>query len=59
MLAVKTKPFQVTSIPGLNEEWIDIHLSESGNICVQSSNYAEASAEASAKAICAVEITNN
>ncbi len=41
MLTTKTKPFQVTRIPALNGGWIDIHLSESGNICVQSSGYAE------------------
>ncbi len=41
MPRVKTKPFQVTRIPALNGAWIDIHLSESGNICLQLSGYAE------------------
>jgi hypothetical protein len=41
MQTVKTKPFQVTRIPALNGEWVDIHLSETGNICIESSGYAE------------------
>ncbi len=41
MPTIKTKPFQITRIPALNGEWVDIHLSESGNICIESSGYAE------------------
>jgi hypothetical protein len=41
MDATKTDAFQVTRIPALNGEWIDLHLSESGNICIDVSGYAE------------------
>ncbi|HSH31734.1 MAG TPA: hypothetical protein VK963_03665 [Candidatus Saccharimonadales bacterium] len=40
-MATKTKPFQVTRIPSLNGEWIDLHKSEAGNICIDTSAYAE------------------
>jgi hypothetical protein len=51
MQTVKTKPFQVTRIPALNGEWVDMHLSESGNICIESSGYAEVDPEVLAEAI--------
>ena len=40
-LPTKTAPFSVTRIPAANGEWIDIHLSERGTLCLQTSGYAE------------------
>lgn len=39
MERVKTQPFQVLRIPGLNGEWIDLHVSESGTLCIDTSGY--------------------
>jgi hypothetical protein len=39
------KPFQVTRIPALNGEWVDVHVGVSGNICIATSGYAEVPAD--------------
>lgn len=41
----RREPFPVTRIPGLNGEWMDIHVSESKNLCVDTSGYVELSPE--------------
>lgn len=40
-MRTKTKPFQVTRIPALNGEWIDMHVSESGKVCMSTYGYFE------------------
>ena len=40
-MRTKTKPFQVTRMPALNGEWIDMHVSESGKVCMSTSGYIE------------------
>jgi len=42
MQTTHTKPFKVTRVPAINGEWIDLHLSASGqNVCIDTSGYAE------------------
>lgn len=41
MQTVKSKPFNVTRIPANNGEWIDIHVTESGNVAIDTSGYVE------------------
>lgn len=40
-MITKTKPFQVTRVPAVNGEWIDLHISQEGNVCIDTSGYAE------------------
>ena len=51
MPETKSEPFTVTRVPGLNGEWIDLHRSEGGNVCIDSSDYAEVSITTLMKAL--------
>lgn len=42
IMTAKTKPFNITRIPALNGEWIDLHVSEDGkNVYIDTSGYAD------------------
>jgi len=42
MQTTHTKPFKITRVPAINGEWIDLHVSASGqNVYIDTSGYAE------------------
>ena len=40
-MTARSLPFQITRIPGLNGEWIDLHRSAEGCLCISVSGYTE------------------
>ena len=50
-MALKNKPFNVLRIPALNGEWVHAHMSETGNICINTSGYTEFKPEVLLKAL--------